>query len=58
VVADLPRRVVRAKGLVRCVDSVHPLEVSIVGTRRTVRVRSDLALSAAGPEVVVIELVT
>ncbi len=42
VLADLPAAVVRAKGLVRCSDDSAPIEVHVVGTRRTVRRRPDL----------------
>jgi G3E family GTPase len=42
LVAELPDDVLRAKGLVRCEDEPHPLEVHAVGRRRTVRLRPDL----------------
>lgn len=52
LVAGLPATVVRAKGLVRCVDADDPLEVHVVGRRRVVRVRRDLrAVSPGDPSV-------
>ena len=50
----LPPNVVRAKGLV-VVDG-EVAEVHVVGSRRTVRRRTDLDVSAAGGQLVIIEL--
>lgn len=43
VVDRLPDEVVRAKGLVRCADREHPVEVHVVGSRREFRERPDLS---------------
>jgi G3E family GTPase len=43
LVDGLPRDVIRAKGLVRCVDVSFPVEVQVVGRRRTLRDRPDRA---------------
>jgi G3E family GTPase len=56
LVASLRPDVIRAKGVVRCSDELDPVEVQVVGTRRTLRSRPDLAESAAGHHLVVIEL--
>lgn len=45
---------VRAKGLVRCVDVEHPVEVQVVGRRVVLRERRDLATDVAGSTIVVI----
>lgn len=42
LVDGLPGEVIRAKGLVRCVDVPSPVEVQVVGRRRTLRDRPDL----------------
>lgn len=54
LLADLPSTVVRAKGLV--VIDGEVVEVHVVGPRRVVRRRSDLASAAADGRLVVIEL--
>jgi G3E family GTPase len=56
MVASLRPDVIRAKGVVRCTDEADPVEVQAVGSRRTLRSRPDLAESAAGDHLVVIEL--
>lgn len=43
IVDALDRDVVRAKGVVVCSDAPHPFEVHVVGRRRMVRPRPDLA---------------
>ncbi|MFP5486905.1 MAG: CobW family GTP-binding protein [Acidimicrobiia bacterium] len=55
-VAGLGCEVVRAKGLIRCIDVDHPVEVHVVGRRRSVRVRADLPPSAATDVLVVISV--
>jgi G3E family GTPase len=47
---------IRAKGLVRCVDSNAPFEVQVVGRRRSVRLRPDLAHRDTRSVLVVIDL--
>lgn len=54
LLAELPSSVVRAKGLVVIDGDVA--EVHVVGTRRTIRRRSDLDIAAADGRLVVIEL--
>ena len=54
LLAALPAAVVRAKGLVRCRDDEAPIEVHVVGTRRTVRRRPDLDASNAANALVLI----
>lgn len=54
VVDGLGPDVVRAKGLIRCVDTDHLVEVQVVGRRRTLRERSDLAPDSASEALVVI----
>lgn len=44
----------RAKGLVRCTDRAHPIEVHVVGRRRSVRERTDRSLDRASTQLVVI----
>ena len=56
LVASLQPDVMRAKGVVRCRDELDPVEVQVVGRRRTLRSRPDLAESSAGHHLVVIEL--
>ncbi len=50
----LPAEVIRAKALVRCEDVDAPVEVHVVGTRRTVRPRRDLPLDRAAQQLIVI----
>lgn len=57
VLDDLPTRVVRAKGLVCCSDSDAPVEVHVVGRRRTVRLRPDLTAEDATGALVAISVV-
>lgn len=57
VLDELPTRVVRAKGLVRCSDSDAPVEVHVVGRRRTVRLRPDLTAEDATGALVAISVV-
>lgn len=42
LVEELPESVLRAKGLIRCSDADHPVEVNVVGRRRRIRPRPDL----------------
>lgn len=58
LVAGLGGDVVRAKGLIRCTDVDHPVEVHVVGRRRSVRVRPDLQLAATADAVVVVAVAT
>lgn len=58
LVAGLGADVVRAKGLIRCVDVDHPVEVHVVGRRRSARERADLPLDAATDGVVVVSVAT
>lgn len=54
LVAGLGEDVLRAKGLVRCTDREHPVEVHAVGRRRTLRERADLPAERASTTLVVI----
>ncbi len=54
LLADLPTNVIRAKGLLRCVDVEVPVEAHVVGSRRTVRRRADLDVSRAHQRLVLI----
>lgn len=58
LVEGLGADVVRAKGVIRCTDVDHPVEVHVVGRRRSVRVRADLPTVAATDAVVVVSLAT
>jgi G3E family GTPase len=53
LVRALPADVIRAKGLVDCSDDDAPVEVHVVGTRRTLRRRRDLPAGRATGIVVV-----
>lgn len=57
LVAELPAEVVRAKGLVACRDEEAPFEVHVVGRRRVVRARPDLAAGRAGEIVTISPIV-
>ncbi len=48
--------VLRAKGLVECEGSAYPIEVHVVGTRRTLRSRPDLAAAPTDQRLVAIGL--
>ena len=54
LVAGLPASVLRAKGIVRCVDVEHAVEVAVVGRRRGTRARPDLRLEHDAPDDVVV----
>lgn len=54
IVDELPADVLRAKGLVSCTDRAHPVEVHLVGRRRSLTERSDLSSERALPWMVVI----
>lgn len=56
VVDGLGSDVVRAKGLVMCVDDAAPIEVQVVGRRRTIRRRPDLDRGRASGELVTISV--
>lgn len=58
LVAGLGADVVRAKGLVRCSDVDHPVEVHVVGRRRSVRARPELMPEAAADVIVVVSVAT
>ena len=45
---------IRAKGVVRCTDVGHPVEVQVVGRRRVVRERRDLSPEQASSSIVAI----
>lgn len=53
-VDGLGPHVVRAKGLIRCVDADHLVEVHVVGRRRNLRERPDLAPHSATDALVVV----
>lgn len=50
------RSVLRAKGLVECEGSTYPIEVHVVGTRRTLRPRPDLGAAPTDQRLVAIGL--
>ncbi len=54
LVAALDPMVLRAKGLVRCADRDHPVEVHVVGRRRSLTERRDLPLGRAGTTIAVV----
>lgn len=54
-VDDLPASVIRAKGLVRCTDRAHPVEVHVVGRRRSLTERPDRPVERAVMSIVVID---
>jgi len=54
LVEALPADVVRAKGLVWCDDLDAPVEVHVVGRRRTIRLRRDLPVGRAAQRLIVI----
>ena len=54
LLADLPPHVIRAKGLVACSDQDVPVEAHVIGTRRSVRRRPDLAIDRAQNRLVII----
>jgi G3E family GTPase len=58
LVAALGSDVVRAKGIVRCSDVEHPVEVHVVGRRRSVRERPDLPSAAITDALVVVSVPT
>ncbi len=51
--AELDGSFVRAKGIVRCSDSDAPIEVQVVGHRRSTRPRPDLAMPAVNQVVAI-----
>jgi len=53
LVDGLPGSVLRAKGVLSCIDADHPVEVDVVGRRRGLRSRPDL--DGGGDVLVVIE---
>jgi G3E family GTPase len=57
IVDSLPVDVIRAKALVRCSDVAPPVEVHVVGKRRTIRPRPDLDQAVAAQAMVVITVV-
>jgi G3E family GTPase len=54
LVDGLGAEVVRAKGLIRCTDVAHLVEVHVVGRRRQVRERADLGPDVATDSLVVV----
>lgn len=54
LIDGLDPELLRAKGLVRCTDRAHPIEVHVVGRRRSVRERTDRSLDRASTQLVVI----
>ena len=56
LVDGLDRSVLRAKGLLRCRGEEHPLEVHVVGRRRTIRSRQDLPIERSSTKLVVIRI--
>jgi G3E family GTPase len=56
LVEGLAGGVVRAKGVVRCSDVPDPVEVHVVGRRRTVRDRPDLSVASVTDALVVISV--
>jgi G3E family GTPase len=53
IVDELPPDVLRAKGVVMCSDESAPMEVHVVGSRRTIRPRRDLDAPDASTLVVI-----
>jgi G3E family GTPase len=58
VVSCLGPEVIRAKGVIRCVDSPDLLEVQVIGSRRSVRARPDLVATGPVDRIVTISALT